>query len=58
MIKNGTGKVPGLLTVLALVPDPRRPQGRRSPLVFVLAVAARVHTGRGEDVQGDRQSCR
>ena len=40
MIKNGTGKVPGLLAVLALVPDPRRPRGRRYPLVFVLAVAA------------------
>lgn len=40
MIKNGAGKVPGLLTVLALVPDPRRPRGRRYALVFVLAVAA------------------
>lgn len=40
MIKNGAGKVPGLLTVLALVPDPRRPRGRRFPLAFVLAVAA------------------
>ncbi len=40
MIKNGAGKVPGLLAVLALVPDPRRPRGRRFPLVFVLAVAA------------------
>jgi predicted transposase YbfD/YdcC len=40
MIKNGAGKVPGLLTVLALVPDPRRPRGRRYCLVFVLAVAA------------------
>jgi predicted transposase YbfD/YdcC len=40
MIKNGAGKVPGLLTVLALVPDPRRPRGRRYVLVFVLAVAA------------------
>jgi predicted transposase YbfD/YdcC len=40
MIKNGAGKVPGLLTVLALVPDPRRPRGRRFPLVFMLAVAA------------------
>jgi predicted transposase YbfD/YdcC len=40
MIKNGAGKVPGLLAVLALVPDPRRPRGRRYPLVFVLAVAA------------------
>jgi hypothetical protein len=33
------GKVPGLLEVLALVPDPRRRQGRRYLLVFVLAVA-------------------
>jgi predicted transposase YbfD/YdcC len=40
MIKNGTGKVPGLLAVLAAVPDPRKPRGRRYPLVFVLAVAA------------------
>jgi hypothetical protein len=40
MIKNGMGKVPGLLAVLALVPDPRRPRGRRYGLVFVLAVAA------------------
>jgi predicted transposase YbfD/YdcC len=40
MIKNGAGKVPGLLAVLALVPDPRRPRGRRYVLVFVLAVAA------------------
>jgi predicted transposase YbfD/YdcC len=40
MIMQGAGKVPGLLTVLALVPDPRRPRGRRFPLVFVLAVAA------------------
>ena len=40
MIKDGAGKVPGLLEVLALVPDPRRPRGRRFPLVFMLAVAA------------------
>jgi len=40
MIRQGAGKVPGLLTVLALVPDPRKPRGRRFPLVFVLAVAA------------------
>jgi predicted transposase YbfD/YdcC len=40
MIKNGAGKVPGLLAVLALVPDPRKPRGRRYLLVFVLAVAA------------------
>ena len=33
------GKVPGLLEVLALVPDPRKRRGRRYPLVFVLAVA-------------------
>jgi predicted transposase YbfD/YdcC len=39
-IKNGAGKVPGLLAVLALVPDPRRPRGRRFPLVFMLAVSA------------------
>jgi predicted transposase YbfD/YdcC len=32
--------VPGLLAVLALVPDPRRLRGRRFSLVFVLAVAA------------------
>jgi hypothetical protein len=40
MINNGAGKVPSLLAVLALVPDPRKPRGRRYPLVFVLAVAA------------------
>ncbi len=40
MIKDGAGKVPGLLAVLALVPDPRRLRGRRFSLVFVLAVAA------------------
>jgi predicted transposase YbfD/YdcC len=40
MIKDGAGEVPGLLTVLALVPDPRKPRGRRYLLVFVLAVAA------------------
>lgn len=40
MIKDGAGKVPGLLAVLALVPDPRRPRGRRYALTFVLAVAA------------------
>jgi predicted transposase YbfD/YdcC len=40
MIKQGAGKVPGLLAVLALVPDPRRLRGRRYPVVFVLAVAA------------------
>jgi hypothetical protein len=40
MIKNGAGQVPGLLAVLALVPDPRRPRGRRYQLTFALAVAA------------------
>jgi len=34
------GKVPGLLEVLAQVPDPRKRRGRRYVLVFVLAVAA------------------
>jgi predicted transposase YbfD/YdcC len=33
-------KVPGLLEVLARVPDPRRRRGRRYLLTFVLAVAA------------------
>jgi predicted transposase YbfD/YdcC len=33
-------KVPGLLEVLALVPDPRKRRGRRYLLVFILAVAA------------------
>ncbi|MBB4779177.1 ISAs1 family transposase [Streptomyces rapamycinicus] len=32
--------LPGLLTCLAQVPDPRRGQGRRHPLVFVLSLAA------------------
>jgi predicted transposase YbfD/YdcC len=32
-------KVPGLLEVLALVPDPRKRRGRRYLLVFILAVA-------------------
>ena len=40
MIKNGAGNVPGLLAVLALVPDPRKPRGRRYLLTFVLAAAA------------------
>ncbi|MCW2934372.1 MAG: transposase family protein [Actinomycetia bacterium] len=40
MIKDGAGKVPGLLAVLALVPDPRKVRGRRYDLVFMLAVAA------------------
>jgi predicted transposase YbfD/YdcC len=33
------GKIPGLLQVLALVPDPRKRRGRRFRLVFILAVA-------------------
>jgi hypothetical protein len=33
------GELPGLLEVLAQVPDPRRRRGKRYPLVFVLAVA-------------------
>ena len=33
------GEVPGMLEVLALVPDPRKPRGRRYALVFILAVA-------------------
>jgi predicted transposase YbfD/YdcC len=33
------GKVPGLLEVLALVPDPRKRRGCRYQLVFILAVA-------------------
>jgi predicted transposase YbfD/YdcC len=37
--EKSAGKVPGLLEVLALVPDPRRRRGRRYLLVFVLAVA-------------------
>ena len=37
--KQGASKVPGLLSVLALVPDPRKRRGRRFGLVFVLAVA-------------------
>ena len=37
--ESGTGKVPGLLEVLALVPGPRKRRGRRYLLVFVLAVA-------------------
>lgn len=35
----GGGQVPGLLEVLAQVPDPRWKRGRRYGLVFVLAVA-------------------
>ena len=36
---DACGDVPGLLEVLARVPDPRKRRGRRYPLVFVLAVA-------------------
>ncbi|MES9525190.1 transposase family protein [Streptomyces capoamus] len=32
--------LPGLLTCLAQLPDPRRDQGRRHPLAFVLSLAA------------------
>lgn len=32
--------LPGLLTCMAQVPDPRRDQGRRHPLAFVLSLAA------------------
>ncbi|MDQ2815343.1 MAG: transposase family protein [Actinomycetota bacterium] len=38
--EQASGEVPGLLEVLAQVPDPRRSRGRRYLLVFVLAVAA------------------
>ncbi|GGW86396.1 transposase family protein [Streptomyces caelestis] len=31
---------PGLLVCLAAVPDPRRAEGRRHPLAFILALAA------------------
>jgi predicted transposase YbfD/YdcC len=37
--EHEAGEVPGLLEVLALVPDPRKRRGRRYVLVFVLAVA-------------------
>ena len=37
--EQASGKVPGLLEVLARVPDPRRFRGRRYRLAFVLAVA-------------------
>jgi len=37
--ENADRKVPGLLDVLALVPDPRKRRGRRFRLVFILAVA-------------------
>jgi predicted transposase YbfD/YdcC len=42
-VTSGNGnaaKVPGLLEVLAQVPDPRKKRGQRYGLVFVLAVAA------------------
>jgi hypothetical protein len=38
--ERAAGEVPGLLEVLAQIPDPRRFRGRRYLLVFVLAVAA------------------
>ncbi|MFD8733476.1 transposase family protein [Streptomyces sp. NPDC059618] len=34
--------LPGLLTCLAQVPDPRRDQGRRHPFAFVLSLAAAI----------------
>src|SRR5512142_3579256 len=37
--EDASGDVPGLLEVLARVPDPRKRRGRRYLLVFVLAVA-------------------
>ncbi len=37
--EHASREVPGLLEVLALVPDPRRRRGRRYLLAFVLAVA-------------------
>ncbi len=37
--EHAVGEVPGLLEVLAQVPDPRKRRGRRYLLVFVLAVA-------------------
>lgn len=37
--EHAAGEVPGLLEVLAQVPDPRKRRGRRYLLVFVLAVA-------------------
>ena len=39
-VPAGSARVPGLLEVLARVPDPRQRRGRRFELVFVLAVAA------------------
>jgi hypothetical protein len=37
--QNADREIPGLLEMLALVPDPRKRRGRRYHLVFVLAVA-------------------
>ena len=37
--EGACGDVPGLLEVLARVPDPRKRRGRRYPPVFELAVA-------------------
>ena len=37
--EHAAGEVPGLLEVLARVPDPRKQRGRRYLLAFVLAVA-------------------
>jgi DDE_Tnp_1-associated len=57
MIRNGTRKIPGLLAVLAMVPDPQMPRGRRYPLVFVLAVAAACTLAGAKTFReiGDRQ---
>jgi len=38
-VTSADDELPGLLAVLARVPDPRRRRGRRYTLVFVLAVA-------------------
>jgi predicted transposase YbfD/YdcC len=38
-VTSAAGEVPGLLGVLAQVPDPRKRRGRRFALVFMLAVA-------------------
>jgi hypothetical protein len=38
-VEHASGKVPGLLEVLALVPGQRKRRGRRYLLAFVLAVA-------------------
>ena len=37
--RNDASQIPGLLDLLARVPDPRKRRGRRFGLVFVLAVA-------------------